>query len=256
MLLIFLLKVCGLSAEGLLEMSIEAYKKEQRDVQDYKMIYSYGYERDGLRAKIFKGVNKVVIAIKGTTLYFHGIGLGPTGHKDREMDNLMFWVCPKGEEDCEYKKKVKIDKLKYIYDLEKIIRTAKKVFQEEIILTGHSLGGALASLMGQKFDLQAIAFSSPGEKYISEVLGFRYTNTKILHIGICEDSLYVGDCGYLCSLMGYSINTTCHLGQTVCLRVQETENIIENVKYHRAEVLLEQLQKKETKKFEIECKGY
>lgn len=34
----------------------------------------------------------------------------------------------------------------------------------EIWLTGHSLGGALASLLGVTFGLPVVAFESPGEK--------------------------------------------------------------------------------------------
>lgn len=244
--------------EILLRMSIEAYKEEEEDVSKFKLLYSYGYEKDGLRLKVFISKETIVIATKGTTLYFHGIGLGPTGQNDREMDNLMFSECDWRETGCEYQKKIRIDKLKYLSDLENLIRMTSKIFKGyRIILTGHSLGGALSSLMSLKFGIPAVLFSSPGDKYVSNILGFSHRDSRITHIGICEDSLFVGVCGYLCPLMGYSINTTCHLGQTVCFsQEKKLEDKKGSLKYHRAETLLEYFQDKSSMIYNLECMGY
>lgn len=248
-------------AEILLRMSIEAYKEEEKDVSDFKLLYSYGYEKDGVRSKVFVSKKTVVIATKGTTLYLHGIGLGPTGQNDREMDNLMFSECDREDLDCEYQKKIKIDKLKYLSNLERFIRITLRVFKGyRIILTGHSLGGALSSLMSLKFNLPVVSFSSPGEKYVSTIMGYRPRDSGITHIGICEDSLFVGGCEYLCPIMGYLINTTCHLGKTVCLSQERRilKDVIkkDSLKYHRAESLLRHIREKSSVIYSLECKGY
>ncbi|EOB13625.1 Putative lipase atg15 [Nosema bombycis CQ1] len=254
LVILCLLRVCyNLSIQNLLRMSIEAYKEDSNS--NYDLIYSFGHNKDGLRAKVFKIKRTIVIAVKGTTLYFHGISQGPTGHKDREMDNLMFGICPEENEACLYKKKLKIDKAKYLRNLEILVRTVSGVFRDyEILLTGHSLGGALSSLMSLRLSFSAIAFSSPGEKYVASVLGFNQKNQlKITHFGICEDSLYLGGCKSLCNLMGYTIDTSCHLGRSLCVGLGDGRNFRDSFRYHRAKTLLDILLKRTGHFYEIYC---
>ena len=56
---------------------------------------------------------------------------------------------------------------------------------DNVILTGHSLGGGLAKIIGSRQKIQAVSFSSPGEVCISKKMGFsledlqRYTTSVV-----------------------------------------------------------------------------
>jgi lipase ATG15 len=91
----------------------------------------------------------------------------------------------------------------------------------KVILTGHSLGGALATMLGLVFDKTAVSFESPGERNYMEKAGISYKKSaeqNIFHIGHNADIIFTGKCnGRLswCRTGGYFINTKCHLGK-VC----------------------------------------
>lgn len=67
-----------------------------------------------------------------------------------------------------------------------------------IWFTGHSLGGAIASLLGQTFGLPAVTFESPGDRLASQRLhlphapGAQYM--PIYHFGHTADPIFIGVC--------------------------------------------------------------
>jgi lipase ATG15 len=64
-------------------------------------------------------------------------------------------------------------------------------------LTGHSLGGALASLVGQTLGLPTVTFESPGEAMASKRLHLPAgpgIDLPVWHFGHTADPIFVGVC--------------------------------------------------------------
>jgi lipase ATG15 len=102
----------------------------------------------------------------------------------------------------------------------------------DIWLVGHSLGGALASLLGSTFGLPAVAFESPGERLAaarlhlplpppesnSSSIPLPLPDVPITHIYHNADPIPQGACtgvGSACTHAGYAMETRCHLGKTI-----------------------------------------
>lgn len=107
-----------------------------------------------------------------------------------------------------------------------------------IWVIGHSLGGALASLLGATFGAPVVAFESPGEKMASKRLHLpqlvrsiavsmpehraditaKPSTQHITHVYNTADSIAMGACTGVLSLCyegGYAMETRCHLGQSI-----------------------------------------
>lgn len=67
-----------------------------------------------------------------------------------------------------------------------------------IWLTGHSLGGAVASLIGQTFGVPAVTFESPGDRLAAQRLHLPRApgaaDLPIWHFGHTADPIYIGVC--------------------------------------------------------------
>mmetsp|Transcript_71072 Transcript_71072/g.184547 ORF Transcript_71072/g.184547 Transcript_71072/m.184547 type:complete len:202 (+) Transcript_71072:1308-1913(+) len=55
-------------------------------------------------------------------------------------------------------------------DLHDYVRKATKHSTDTFYITGHSLGGGIATVIGTDFDIQAVTFSAPGLKATSHIL--------------------------------------------------------------------------------------
>jgi lipase ATG15 len=107
-----------------------------------------------------------------------------------------------------------------------------------VIFTGHSLGGAIASYLGLYYDKPAVGFQSPGDlNYASRVLDKTFTD-DIYHFGHDADPLFLGDCGKLCSSFGYQIDTKCHVGNTCMYKAKEKLNYTESILNHRIDYII------------------
>jgi len=88
-----------------------------------------------------------------------------------------------------------------------------------IWLVGHSLGGALASLLGSTFGLPAVAFESPGERLASTRLNLVLPPVQpVTHVYLNSDPIPQGTCtgfGSACVAAGYALETRCHLGKSI-----------------------------------------
>ncbi|KAF6749957.1 lipase [Ephemerocybe angulata] len=146
--------------------------------------FPFGWEEgEGFRGHVFLSSdnNTVVLSIKGTTLN------GPTSRLDKYNDNLLFscccarhawvlrtvcdcygsgWTCDNQclsdaliEDSLFYSIGTKlVDDLLHIYP------------SANIWLVGHSLGGALSTLLGATYGLPAVALESPGERLAAQRL--------------------------------------------------------------------------------------
>ncbi|KAF8969625.1 Alpha/Beta hydrolase protein [Flammula alnicola] len=142
--------------------------------------FPFGWEEsDGFRGHVFSSSDNstIVLSIKGTTLQ------GPTSKLDKFNDNLLFSCCCARVDvswvfstvcDC-YSHNYRCDSqcltdalvqdsLFYSIGVTLIDDLLKIYPDSNVWLVGHSLGGALASLLGATYGLPAVAFEAPGER--------------------------------------------------------------------------------------------
>lgn len=93
-------------------------------------------------------------------------------------------------------------------------------------LAGHSLGGAVASLISQRFELPVVAYEAPPERMASERLGLHPPSSPreahlITHVYNTVDPIALGTCGLMCSRAGYHFDSKCHLGEEIILKARK-----------------------------------
>ncbi|KAK0228747.1 alpha beta-hydrolase [Armillaria fumosa] len=241
----------------LARMSGNAYalpgKKNWYDLDgSWNTSFPFGWEdpADGFRGHVFISSDNstIILSIKGTTVQ------GPSSKKDKFNDNLLFSCCCARVDiswvfrtvcDC-YARNWKCDNtclsealiqdslfysvgVNLVEDLLVLYPTAN------IWLVGHSLGGALASLLGSTFGLPAVAFESPGERLAAKrlhlplpppLLNGSASPVPIIHVYHTGDPIPQGTCtgiGSPCTQAGYALETRCHLGKSI---VFDTVNVL------------------------------
>lgn len=208
---------------------------------------NFGWQDIGLRGHVFVSNDSrtVVIGIKGTSgAALPGGGSDETAANDKTNDNLLFlcccarvgymWttVCDCYEstytcnQDCLELELLRQDR--YYQAALDLYRNVTKLYPPEttdIWVTGHSLGGALASLLGRTYGLPVVAFEAPGEQlattrlHLPRAPGIPLHLEHIWHFGNTADPIFMGVCNGVsssCSIAGYAMETTCHTGQ-VCI---------------------------------------
>ncbi|KGQ88409.1 hypothetical protein MEQ_04620 [Candida albicans P87] len=233
---------------------------------------NFGWDDIGLRGHVFvsKDNKTVVIGIKGTSgAGLPGGGSDETGGNDKTNDNLLFscccarisymWttVCDCYEktytcnQDCLEKELRKEDK--YYQAVLELYRNVTDIYPPEstdIWVTGHSLGGALASLLGRTFGLPAVAFEAPGEMLATRRLhlpsppGLPQHMENIWHFGNTADPIYMGVCNgasSTCNLAGYAMETTCHTGLQCVYDVVTDKGWSVNLLNHRIHTVIDDI---------------
>lgn len=112
----------------------------------------------------------------------------------------------------------------YAATLELYEEVTKLYPDANIITTGHSLGGVLASLIGLQHGIPAVTFEAYPQAMAAKRLGLPAAgdvaplrkNTGGFHFGHTADPVYMGTCNgatSFCSIGGYAFETLCHTGK-------------------------------------------
>lgn len=235
---------------------------------------SFGWQKDGLRGHIYtdKTNRTVVISLKGTSpALFDGAG---TTTNDKINDNLFFsCCCGQGgsylwRQSCDCQSATYTANLTCIVesmnDENRYYKAAIELYsnvtdiypEANIWMTGHSLGGAMTSLVGLTFGLPVVTFEAVPEALPAARLGLpsppgydprlpqsrQYTGAY--HFGHTADPIYMGTCNginSICTWGGYAMESACHTGQMcaydtvgdkgwrVGLGTHKIENVISDV---------------------------
>ncbi|KAF8646690.1 hypothetical protein AX16_007103 [Volvariella volvacea WC 439] len=217
----------------------------------WKKNHPFGWEpsSDGLRGQIFASPDNstVVVAIKGTSApWIVGGEDGPTKKKDKLNNNLLFSCCcgrvgpswtpvcgcyadaVKGgagaryrcDRECVERSLVDEESLFYPVGINLYNNISYMYPDANIWLTGHSLGGSLASLIGLTFGAPVVTFEAPGDRLAARRLHLPSppSTQHIIQVYHTADPVPVGACTgifSLCAIGGYAIESRCHLGQII-----------------------------------------
>lgn len=207
---------------------------------------SFGWRGDGLRGHIYadKSNSTIVVSLKGTSpALFDGHG---TTTNDKLNDNLYFsCCCGQGgsylwRQVCECQKSAYTanstcivealnDENRYYRASMDLFSNVTKLYPDaNVWLTGHSLGGAMTSLLGLTFGLPVVTFEAVPEALPAARLGLPSPPgndpklpqardfTGAYHFGHTADPVYMGTCngvGSMCTWGGYAMESACHTGQ-------------------------------------------
>ncbi|KAG0364168.1 putative lipase atg15 [Gamsiella multidivaricata] len=184
---------------SMVRMALDCYVDPKRqgwvDIGDpWDVETEIGWLEAGLRGYVFSSEDKktVVIGIKGTSLKLFGTGGGPTGTNDKINDNKMFscccgkvdrtwWPvcsCATGGNQCNQQCLVNDlitdrDEGDSYYGIAlRVLDAAKQLYPDASIwLTGHSLGGSVASTVGITKGYPVFTFQSPGDARFAQRIG-------------------------------------------------------------------------------------
>lgn len=205
----------------------------------------FGWEGDGLRGHVFADETNstIVIGLKGTSLaVFDGEG---TTTNDKENDNLFFSCCCAQQGQWTYRQvcdcatgtyacnntcvrgALRNENRYYMAARELYANVTEEYPDANVWLTGHSLGGAVSSFVGQTYGHPVVTFQAVPEALASGRLGLpvppggdpdrpqTWQNTGTFHVGHTADPIYIGTCNgatATCSYAGYALESSCHTG--------------------------------------------
>jgi len=232
--------------------------------------YPFGWEpdADGFRGYVFATPDNstVVISVKGTSAGWLVGGGGPTSRKDKLNDNLLFSCCCarvgptwstvcgcyegyEGAYKCDQgclEKSLAEDSLFYSVGINLYYNVTYMYPNAEIWLTGHSLGGALASLIGVTFGAPTVSFESPGEKLAAQRLHLPSppSTHHVTHVYHTADPIAMGTCNGVrssCAIAGYAMETRCHLGKVLRYDTVSKFGWSVDIRTHGIKVIVERL---------------
>ncbi|GAB1200127.1 Putative lipase atg15 [Aspergillus pseudonomiae] len=232
---------------------------------------SFGWRGDGLRGHIYadKTNRTIVISLKGTSpALFDGAG---TTTNDKVNDNLFFsCCCGQGGSylwrqvcDCQtsaYKANLTCiteamnDENRYYRAALDLYSNVTELYPEaNVWLTGHSLGGAMSSLVGLTYGIPVVTFEAVPEALPAARLGLpsppgydsrhpqsrRYTGAY--HFGHTADPVYMGTCNgvsSVCTWGGYAMESACHTGQMCVYDTVEDKGWRVGIGTHRIKAVI------------------
>lgn len=206
----------------------------------------FGWQLDGLRGHVYSDQTNstVVIGLKGTSVaVFDGEG---TTTNDKVNDNLFFscccaqqgqWTwhqvcdCATDTYSCNNTCVVQAlrEENRYYQAARELYSNVTELYPEaQVWLTGHSLGGAVTSMLGLTYGLPVVTFEAVPEALPASRLGLPVPpgsdpsapqtreNTGSFHFGHTADPIFIGTCNgatATCSYAGYAMESACHSGR-------------------------------------------
>ncbi|KAL7266735.1 putative lipase atg15 [Rhizina undulata] len=233
----------------------------------YNVTDDFGWEGDGLRGHIFADENNktVIIGLKGTSpAVFDG---AETTTNDKVNDNLLFSCCCarvsywwKTVCDCFsgtaftcdticLKNSLSAENRYYRASLNLYYNVTAVYPDAQIWVVGHSLGGAISSLLGQTYGLPVVTFEAPGDAMAAERLGLPSPHGEakqspeigVFHFGHTADPIYMGTCNgptSVCSIGGYAMESRCHTGMECVYDVVSDRGWRMGLGYHRIQTVI------------------
>lgn len=231
------------------------------------LIHSFGWDDSFLRGYIYADLKRevVIIAFKGTDTRFSSDDSHDTAFSDKWMDNSMFSCCcssgaksnavcgcqRSGRNQCSVAcladslKDPQYTRYSYFIMAQRVFDNVRRRYPHSAIwLTGHSLGGALASLIGIANGVPAVTFEIPGDLRFARRLGLIPHNLKdesaflsrlpVYHFGNVNDPIFMGSCNgpfSLCYIDGFSIETRCRTGKVCVYDEREYKGKDKSVKH-------------------------
>ncbi|CAI4217828.1 unnamed protein product [Parascedosporium putredinis] len=195
----------------------------------YKHGVSFGWELDGLRGHVWADERNdtIIIGLKGTSpALFDGEG---TTTNDKVNDNLFFSCCCAQQGQWSWTKVCDCATGTYscnntcvrqqLYDEHRYYTAGRELYSNitemypsaNVWLVGHSLGGAVSSLLGLTYG----PFGSPGAPGADPGAPQAREHTGTYHFGHTADPVYIGTCNgatSTCSFGGYAMESVCHTG--------------------------------------------
>nr|RBQ85179.1 hypothetical protein FVER53263_09194 [Fusarium verticillioides] len=232
-------------------MTANAYVKDETETdwedvgERWNRSADFGWESDGLRGHIFVDDTNstIVIGLKGTSMaVFDGEG---TTTNDKVNDNLFFscccaqqgqWTwhqvcdCATGTYSCNNTCVVQAlrEENRYYGAARELYSNVTELYPDaQVWLTGHSLGGAVTSMLGMTYGLPVVTFEAVPEALPASRLGLPVPpgasadypqlreNTGTFHFGHTADPVYIGTCNGAtasCTYGGYAMESACHAG--------------------------------------------
>jgi lipase ATG15 len=230
--------------------------------------------QDTIKGYIFSDNDdkNVIIAIKGTSLYWtrrqRSAGFDLLSSQiDKFNDNLFLSCCyykqssifnglckdPNKEDHVclkECYQNSTLFELNYFKIAKQIIENLKSnriidFERSNIVFTGHSLGGVIATYLGVIYDRPVITFEAPGEKYYFDLIDLDYSKAKnIYHYGHNADIIFTGKCNGInsyCYIGGYIIRTKCHIGKTCMYDSVNKLKFSESLWNHRLRIIIDKI---------------